>query len=196
MNSGDSTVLANMHTDLWGSMIRGNPDAFLAIYENNYQSLFVYGFSLTANREMTKDCIQELFMEIWKTRDTLNKKVNNIRSYLFTWLRRKIFHEISRLTGEKNSQNSFDNSLDNILPYEDLLIAFQQTEEDKYKLRAALKKLSRGQLEVIRLKYFENLSYTEIAAKTSLSVRTIYNLIYEALNHLRESMNLLSVHNN
>jgi len=184
LNSGDSTILANMHTDLWGSMIRGNPDAFLAIYESNYQSLFIYGFGLTANREMTKDCIQEMFMEIWKTRDTLNKKVSNIRSYLFTWLRRKIFHEISRLTG------------DDILPYEDLLIAFQQTEEDKYNLRAALKKLSKGQLEVIRLKFFENLSYTEIAAKTSLSVRTIYNLIYEALTHLRESMNLLSVHNN
>ena len=102
INPGDSTVLANMQTDLWSTMIRGNPDSFLAIYENNYQSLFSYGFSLTADRELTKDCIQELFMEMWKTRLTLNKNVSNIRSYLFTWLRRNIFHELSRLSGEKN----------------------------------------------------------------------------------------------
>jgi RNA polymerase sigma-70 factor (ECF subfamily) len=194
-NSGDSAVLAKMKTDLWSSMIGGNPDSFLAIYENHYQSLFSYGFSLTANREMTKDCIQELFTEIWKTRDSLNKKVSNVRSYLFTWLRRKMLHEMSRLSGEKNSYSHFERSLSNVLPYEDLLIAFQQTEEDKYNLKSALKKLSKGQLEVIRLKFFENLSYSEIAVKTSLSVRTIYNLIYEALGHLRESINLMSVQN-
>ena len=174
-------------------MIRGNSDSFLAIYENNYQSLFSYGFSLTADRELTKDCIQELFMEMWKTRLTLNKNVSNIRSYLFTWLRRNIFHELSRLSGEKNNHSQFEDSLSNILPYDDLLIAFQKTEEDKFKLQSALKKLSKGQLEVVRLKFFENLSYDEIASKTSLSVRTIYNLIYEALVHLRESMKMLSV---
>jgi RNA polymerase sigma factor (sigma-70 family) len=179
-----------MQTDLWSTMIRGNPDSFLAIYENHYQSLFSYGFSLTADRELTKDCIQELFMEIWKTRLTLNKKVSNIRAYLFTWLRRKIFHELSRLSGEKNNHGQFEDSLSTILPYEDLLIAFQRTEEEKFKLQSALKKLSKGQLEVVRLKFFENLSYDEIASKTSLSIRTIYNLIYEALGHLRESMKI------
>jgi RNA polymerase sigma factor (sigma-70 family) len=182
-----------MHSDLWSDMIRGNPDSFLAIYENHYQSLFSYGFSLTANRELTKDCIQELFMEIWKTRQTLNKRVKNIRSYLFTWLRRKIFHELSRLSGEKNNQSLFKNTLSNILPYEDLLIAFQQTQEDKFKLQSALKKLSKGQLHVIRLKFFDNLSYSAIAARTSLSMRTVYNKIYKALGHLRISMNLHSI---
>lgn len=56
-----------------------------------------------------------------------------------------------------------------------------------------IKNLSRGQMEVIRLKFFENLSYIEISEKTSLSIRTVYNLIYEALGHLKKSMNLLSI---
>jgi RNA polymerase sigma factor (sigma-70 family) len=183
-----------MQTDLWDNMIRGNRDSFLAIYETHYQALFAYGFSLSANRELTKDCIQELFIEIWKTREKLNKKVSNVRSYLFTWLRRNIFHEISRLSGEQNIYNQFESSLTNILPYEDLLIAFQQTEEDRCNLQSAMKSLSKSQLEIIRLKFFDNLSYAEIATKTSLSIRTIYNLIYEALKHLRESMDLQRVH--
>ena len=135
-----------------------------------------------------------MFMEIWKTRMRLNK-VKNIRSYLFTWLRRNIFHELSRLNSEKNKQSLFESSLSNILPYEDLLIAFQQNEEDRSNLQSALKNLSRGQMEVIRLKFFENLSYIEIAAKTSLSIRTVYNLIYEALGNLKKSMNLLTIQN-
>jgi len=161
-----------MKINYWLCMVGGDQNAFLTIYQNHYQALFCYGISITTDKELTKDCIQELFMEIWKTRRTLNGKVKNIRAYLFTWLRRKIFHELSRKTGERNNNISFENTLSNILPYEDLLIAFQQSEEDKSNLHAALKKLSRGQLEVIRLKFFDNLSYAQIAVKTSLSIRS------------------------
>jgi len=73
----------------------------------------------------------------------------------------------------------------------DLLIAFQQSEEKKDQLRNALKKLTKKQLEIIRLKFFDNLSYAEIAAKTSLAPRTVYNLIYEGIRHLRENMVVL-----
>ena len=136
-----------------------------------------------------------MFMEIWKTRTRLNHKVINIRSYLFTWLRRNIFHELSRLNSEKNKQGLYESSMSNVLPYEDLLIAFQQNEEDKCNLQSSLKNLTRGQMEVIRLKFFENLSYIEIADRTSLSIRTVYNLIYEALGNLKKSMNLLGIQN-
>ena len=128
-----------------------------------------------------------MFLEIWKTRNTLNKDVGNIRSYLFTWLRRKINAALSRLAKAKSLILKQDASL-NQASYVELLVAFQQSEEKKEELRDALKKLTKKQLEIIRLKFFENLSYAEIAAKTSLAPRTVYNLIYEAIRHLRKSM--------
>jgi len=169
-------------------MTGGDRDAFLSIYECQYQALFSYGFTLTANTELTKDCIQELFLEIWKKHNTINKEVKNIRAYLFTWLRRKIFKELARLDGEKCTDELIKNFSQNTLSYEDLLIAFQQSEEKKTRLRAALNRLTKRQLSIIRLKFFDNLSYAEIAAKTSLNQRTVYNLIYEAIRHLRISM--------
>ena len=75
--------------------------------------------------------------------------------------------------------------------YEDLLVAFQLSEEKKEELQRALKKLTKKQLEIIKLKFFENLSCSDIAAKTSLAPRTVYNLIYEALRHLRDVMHLV-----
>lgn len=172
-------------------MAGGDTDAFLTIYERHYQALFSYGFSLTANSELTRDCIQDLFLEIWKKRDAINKEVINVGAYLFTWLRRKIFKELGRLQGEKCTDELIKRFGQNTLSYETLLIAFQQSEEKKQQLRAALSKLSKKQLEIIRLKFFEKLSYAEIAARTSLKQRTVYNLIYEALRRLRESMQLL-----
>jgi RNA polymerase sigma-70 factor (ECF subfamily) len=182
-----------MSVNTWGLMAGGDRDAFLTLYQGHYQALFSYGFSLSSNRELTKDCIQELFLEIWKKRPSLNKDVKNVRSYLFTWLRRKISRELSLL-----SKHVFSEGIEEEFPaiqssYEELLIAFQQSEEKKEQLGFALKKLTKMQLEVIRLKFYENLSYQAIAEQTSRTPRTIYNLAYEAIRHLRESMKLLLI---
>ena len=164
-------------------MVKGDKEAFLAIYHNHYRALFYYGFSLTADRELTKDCIQELFLDIWNTRPTLNKEVENIQSYLFTWLRRKISRTQSRLLREKLYERSGEAGDNKEFCYEELLIAFQQTEEKKEHLGRALGTLTKKQLEIIRLKFFDNLSYAEISEKTSLTTRTVYNIIYESIKN-------------
>ena len=181
-----------MKLNHWGSMVEGDRNAFLALYKSHYQALFSYGITLTADRELTKDCLQELFLEIWHKQNSLNKEIKNVRSYLFTWLRRKIFRELTLLSGKTCTDEMVESFATKEICYEELLIAFQQSEEKKEKLRSALKKLTKQQLEMIRLKFFENMSYSEIAARTSLTPRTIYNLIYQAIRHLREYMKLPS----
>jgi RNA polymerase sigma factor (sigma-70 family) len=180
-----------MLTDSWTRLTEGDQDAFLAVYQSNYQALFCYGFSLSSNRELTKDCIHDMFLEIWGGRAGLNKEIKNLRSYLFTWLRRKMFRELGRIAKEKRQHEGEGESEIFQASYEELLIAFQQTEENKELLRNALKKLSKKQLEIIRLKFFENLSYREIAIQTSLTPRTVYNLIYESVRTLRQALKLV-----
>jgi RNA polymerase sigma factor (sigma-70 family) len=174
-------------------MAEGDNRSFLLLYHTYYQALFCYGFSLSVDRELTKDCIQELFVEIWTTRSSLNKDVKNVRSYLFTWLRRKISRELSRLAKETVFNEATDESGSIQASYEELLIAFQQSAEKKEQLRSALAKLTKKQLEIIKLKFFENLSYRAIAAQKSLTPRTVYNSIYESIRQLRESMKLLLI---
>lgn len=183
-----------MPVNTWARMVAGDKYAFLTLYQSHYQGLFCYGFSLSTDRELTKDCIQELFLEIWNTRPALNKEVKNVRSYLFTWLRRKMSRELARIAKENSSGELMEEFPFTQSSYEELLIAFQQSEEKKEELRRALKKLTKKQLEIIKLKFFENLSYRAIAAQTSLTPRTVYNLIYEAIRHLRESMKVLFIH--
>lgn len=171
----------------WTLITQGDKAAFINLYESEYQSLFIYGFTLSADKEITKDCIQEVFLEIWKNHDSLNKEVTNVRSYLFTWLRRKINQEYARLDKKLPEYLSSDRSISEE-SYEELLIAFQVSEEKKASLKIALNKLTKKQLEIIRLKFFENLSYEQISEKTALTHRTVYNLIYEALKNLKHIM--------
>ncbi len=171
-------------------MKEGNKNAFLNIYQENYNILFSYGFSLTRDKELTKDCIQEMFLEIWNTRDSINNDVQNICSYLCTWLRRKISRIQARIIKERYTEQFLDDCENNETSYEELLIAFQETEEKKEKLTRALNNLTKKQLEIIRLKFFENLSYAEIAAKTTLTTRTVYNTIYLSIQRLREDISM------
>lgn len=169
-------------------MKEGSKTAFLDIYYENYKTLFSYGFSLTGDKELTKDCIQDMFLEIWNTRISINGDVQNVRSYLCTWLRRKISRIKSRISKERYLHSCSEDHDDNISSYETLLIAFQDDKEKKERLMRALSHLTKKQLEIIRYKFFENLSYEAIAIKTNLSIRTIYNSIHIAVRHLREDI--------
>lgn len=182
-----------MQKNDWECMTEGDKNAFLTIYQNHYTSLFHYGFSLTSDKELTKDSIQELFLEIWNTRSSLKKDVLNVRSYLCTWLRRKISRIIYRLDKLKSVGEFYKSMEGTQSSYEDMLIAFQQTEEKKEILNRAINNLSKKQIEIIKLKFFENHSYAAIADKTSLTTRTVYNIIYEAIHHLREDALILQM---
>ena len=52
-------------------------------------------------------------------------------------------------------------------------------------LRNAVESLPERQRELVQLRFYEHMSYEEIAMKTSLSVRTVYNKLHEAIKKLR-----------
>ena len=174
----------------WKEMKEGNKKAFLEIYKQHYQSLFSYGFSISGDKEITKDSLQEMFLELWNTRSSLNPEVSNIRTYLCTWLRRKINAMHLKHKKEKDAEDATDANGDNEYSYEDLVIAFEESTAKKEKMARALQSLSKKQIVIIRMKYFENLSYEEISTKTSLTVRTVYNTVFSAIKRLREEIKI------
>lgn len=175
-----------MFSDQWFWVLQGDREAFLNFYQDCYQTLFSYGFRLCGNRELTKDCLQELFLELWKSRHSLNPTVKNSSSYLMTWLRRIISR---RILADSHSSTTDQNRQDAPAQpsYEELLISFQTDEEKKKKLAAALLQLSPSQLRMIRQRFFENKSIQEIADEGNISKQTVYNTVHKALIILRQA---------
>lgn len=180
--------------DLIWKAIRINNDenAFTEMYKAYYQFLFVYGFRICADKEITKDCIHESFLELWNNRNNL-PQVQHIGSYLKTIVRRKILKEIPKTikygTADVNDEQVFASESS----YEDLLILLQSNHEMKVKVQKALQHLSPKQLEVIKMKFFADMSYTEIAVKNLSTARTVYNQVYESLKILRKYLSLISI---
>lgn len=173
--------------DLIWKAIRKNDDenAFTEMYKAYYQFLFAYGFRISADKELTKDCLHESFLEVWNNRHRL-PEVQHIGAYLKTIVRRKILKEIPKTIKQYTGEVSDDKTQTTEASYEDLIILLQSNQEKKLKVQKALQHLSPKQLEIIKMKFFEDKSYSEIAAKNFSTARTVYNQVYESLKILRK----------
>jgi RNA polymerase sigma factor (sigma-70 family) len=57
---------------LWNEFRNGNAEAFGALIRVHYQDLFQYGTRFTKDEELVKDCLQDLFLELWTNRLTIS----------------------------------------------------------------------------------------------------------------------------
>ena len=138
---------------------------------------------------MVEDCIQDLFIELWNKRKKL-REVRNVKYYLFKSLRRKI---ILRLTKSKSLCNTVDiSAFEMKLSHKSHYMNREVTKEIRKQLMHLLESLTPKQKEAIFLIYYDELSYKEVASIMAVEVRTVYNLIHQAMVKLRENKTGLS----
>lgn len=172
--------------DQWRELRHGKKEALFSLYNGMYFHLVRFGLKFIADDELVKDCINQLFLKLWEKHSSL-PEVSEIRSYLFTAFRRLILDELSyrsKIDAAINQLASEDR--ENELSYEEIIINIQKDEKVKVKLHKAISQLTPRQKELIRLKFFEGLSYEQIALETSQTVKTAYNTIYDAIKMLRK----------
>lgn len=169
-------------TELWDCMRAGDVNALKELYNSFYNNLFSANFSICTHRDMVKDSIHEAFMSIWVNRDKL-PPVTSVGGYLNTCVRRKVIDALKKESELETAFSGMDAGQE--LSYEEVIIAFQEQEAVRKTLKEALSYLTNKQKEVIRLRFFENKNYEEIAQLIGCEQRTIYNCIYEAVKRLR-----------
>lgn len=82
------TLTAQMLTNF----IEGDDSAFSKLYDKYVHLLYNYGYRLTTDTELLKDCIQDVFIKIYNKRLELNT-VLNFKSYLLISLKNKLCDE-------------------------------------------------------------------------------------------------------
>lgn len=173
--------------EIWRDFKKGNKEAFDHVYNNFYFILYNYGIKLSKDKDIVKDCIQNLFIELWRNKENLSD-TNSIKFYLFKGLRRKIVNELINNRKLIHDDVYDESDFEIILPHEYYLIEEQTAQEQKEKLLEGLNKLSKRQKEAIFLRFYDNLSYEEIASVMSLNIKSVYNLISKAVDALKKNI--------
>lgn len=167
---------------LWAGIRQRDYQSLTHLYRLQYNDLLNFGMLFGHDGAETKDAINQIFLEIWERADSLSS-VDNVRSYLITYLRRKLLREYER--GNRLA-DLHDNEAISERSYEDILVSAQQEEHIKQKLRAALAQLTPRQKQLIEMRFFQGLSNEVISQETGMHINTVYNTISSALKTLRQ----------
>jgi RNA polymerase sigma factor (sigma-70 family) len=176
-------------TSLWQSFLDGNKQSFETIYTRYYKKLYEYGMRRTEHEELVKDCIQELFIKLWTNRKNI-RPTDNIKYYLLAALKNHLINA-GNVPGrqERGSLEEADHfKLDFTADTE--YMRREHTDQQSLRLLEALQQLTGRQKEVIYLRYFEEMSYEDIAQLMDISVKGTYKLIYRALDALKEILGI------
>lgn len=173
---------------LWLSFKKGNDLAFSILYNKYVQRLYNYGMHSCRNKELVLDCLQELFTQLWDRREKLSE-VTCVNYYLFKSFRRLLMNRLTM--GRKFLISLSDREsygFDFVPSKEDSLIEEEWEIERNKKVRNSLHALTKRQREAIFLKFFNQLSYHEVAAIMDLHVDSVYNLISKSIDVLRKKL--------
>jgi len=173
---------------------KGNEKALSLLIERHQKDLFSFIFYKVMDEDLANDIFQETFMKIIIT---FKENRYNEEGKFIIWAKR-IAHNLVidhfRLKSKYNkvSETSFDNEEFSIFDMisekeeniEERLISKQINDD----LMRMLQYLPENQQEVIRLRFFDGLSFKEIAEDTDTSINTTLGRVRYALINLRKIM--------
>lgn len=172
-------------TLVWIAFRNGSQKDFSTIYYRYFNILLTKGLQICYDKELVKDCIHDLFVEMWKRKKNLSIP-DSVKAYLLSSIQRKVLHQVKKA---RTLQNEIHGTLKEVVPCKEAqLIEEQGKVEQQYTVQKALNVLTRRQKEVIQLKFYNNLSYEEIGSRMSIKIDSIYNLVSKAINNLEHEL--------
>lgn len=161
-------------------------DNYRDLYIRYYNKLYNYGRKFTTDVILIEDSIQDIFLDYWKRKDT-HPQPEAINSYFFSAFRYSLFKKINRekkhiaLSDEKEEP---DFSIPHFAGRHDTSPDMEE------RIQSALRQLTGRQREALFLRFYEGLSYEEIAVIMDISVKASYKLMARALLQLKNTLSL------
>lgn len=156
------------------------PDLFI----EQETPLLRYAYSLTGTRAVAEDVVQEVFLQLHQHWD----EVDNPVAWLFRSVRNRAYNHHRNHRREVLSEDSGTDT-----PAKDETDGLLHRMEAAGFLRLLLAELEESDRTLIRLKYFEDLKYREIAEETGLSVSNVGYRLHHLLKQLAENLRQIGI---
>ena len=179
----------NSESDIWNDFKGGDRDAFNLIYYHYAELLLNNAYKFTSDRALAEDCLQELFIDLWRTREKLATPLS-IKFYLLQSLRRRIVRKLKY----QHKHIFFVANLSEIKGISEYKFSIETkliNSEDKTHLNHKLKKLidnlSNLQREVIYHRFYNELSMDQISQVMDIPKKSVYNAMSNGISALRKA---------
>jgi RNA polymerase sigma-70 factor (ECF subfamily) len=158
----------------------GNEYAFRQLFMEHHQQLGVHMLRITSSTELAEEIVQDVFLKIWLTRETL-VGVDNFKAYLFVISKNHALNCLKKLAKERVLIKKLeDSSFGTLVP--------EAADTDMYYnlLDEAIDQLPPQQQKVYLLSRHGRLKYAEIADQLELSRETVKKYLQIATTSITE----------
>jgi len=176
--------------EAWKNFKGGDFASLGILFETYYQELFYYGIKIVALPDLVKDTIQDLFTDVWERRNKLTD-VENFKAYFIISLRRELVRRVTKIRKE-SSVGQLD-SLQFSFSAEDFLISNEENLKNSKVLALSMDGLTERQREVILLRFFHGLEFSEIAQVLEMNIQSVRNLLFRSLEKIRGDLSVQGV---
>ena len=172
--------------DCWGRLKKGDPGALGELYDFYVDRLFLVALGFTDQRELARDALQDVFIELWNYRASIGD-IEYPLAYLTRVLRSILIKKVRKELPKRHcSVEETGLSLEG--NREDSIISADSDQEMAVRLSQAMGRLTTRQKLILQLHYYEGLSYDQIADKLSMNYQSVNNLAFRTIRHLRHLM--------
>jgi RNA polymerase sigma-70 factor (ECF subfamily) len=162
----------------------GDMTAFEALFRQHERLVMTNAYFITGSREEAEEITQDVFVSVWKARQSFNPG----KGKLTTWLH--------RITVNKCLERQRKKKLA-VVPSETVELAdgkgseeVVMNEDERARVLSAMGSLDGKHRAVLVLRYFNDLSYEEIAHTMGIPLGTVKSRIYVAIKMLREQLGI------
>lgn len=169
--------------------VEGNNEAFEVLLNKYKSRVYTYIFLIVRNKELTEDIFQDTFI----------KAITNIRQGRYVesgrflgWVNRIAHNLIIDYFRKKKNENTFStdgleydyvNNSEHVEKSVEDVISNEQVLRDVVHM---IDYLPDAQKKVVKMRYFEELSFKEIAERTDVSINTALGRMRYALMNMRK----------
>ena len=86
---------------IWSIFKEGDQQAFAILYRRYFKVLFQYGIKMAEDSDLVKDCIHDLFIDLWKNKQNLTDP-KSVKAYLLSAIQHKLIRQLTRVRARQN----------------------------------------------------------------------------------------------
>lgn len=161
--------------------------AYYKMYEHYYPYLVYLGVKKGFEAESVKDTINDIFLYFWEKRNQLTH-IQQPHNYIITFFIRSLYKgethaRMFTSSGEQYEEYAYEAFVE---PACDVSLLDREKQHLLLTvINRQMEQLPPKQRQIIYQKYFLGLSYEEIAKTNHISINTVYNTVYAAMDKLR-----------
>jgi RNA polymerase sigma factor (sigma-70 family) len=173
---------------VWDQFRSGDQAAFSTLYQHFVQPLYAYSLGVTNDKELIKDCLHDLFVELWRNHATIGP-TTSVKFYLMASIKRKLVRHMETTIKHFNHHVNYTKDfMEDEVSQESLLIRYEEEIVANKQLKDCLNLLSKRQREAISLRFFHNMDTDQISSSMRINPQSVYNLIFGGLRVMKDGL--------